>query len=114
MRVLFVKKKFLDLILAGKKPVEVRVCYPSFEKLKPGDTILLNRQFPFKIKRISKYKNFSELLENEDPEKIYPGKTKKEILEELRSLYPSEKEKLGVIAIEIEVLDKKERIDFPG
>jgi ASC-1-like (ASCH) protein len=34
MRSLFVKKKFLDLILAGKKSVEVRVCYSSFEKLK--------------------------------------------------------------------------------
>lgn len=102
MKALFIKKKFLDLILAGKKSVEVRVCYPSFERLKPGETLLLNRQYPFRIKRISKYKNFPELLKKESPDKIYHSKTKEELLGELRRLYPSEKEKLGTLAIEIE------------
>lgn len=102
MKTLFVKKKFLDLILAKKKSVEVRVCYPSLKKLKTGNTILFNRKHPFKIKRISKYKNFRDLLENENPDKIHPGKTKEELLEELKRLYPPEKETLGVMAIEVE------------
>lgn len=102
MRILFIKKKFLDLILANKKTVEVKVCYPFLKNLKPGDMVFFNRQYPFKIKRIAKYKNFSELLDNENPEKIYPGKTKEELIEELGYLYPSEKEKLGTLAIEIE------------
>lgn len=102
MKALFVKKKFLDLILAKKKSVEVRACYPSFKSLKIGETILFNRRYPFKIKRISKYKNFRELVENENPDKIYPGKTKNELLKELNRLYPPEKEALGVMAIKIE------------
>lgn len=104
MKALFIKKKFLDLILANKKSVEVRVCYPFLKSLKTGDMVLFNRQCPFRIKRISKYKNFRELLESEDPEKIHPGKTKKELLEELKQLYPPEKEALGVIAIKIEAI----------
>lgn len=104
MKNLFVKKRFLDLILANKKSIEVRVCYPFLKTLKAGDRLFFNRQYPYKIKRISKYKNFRELLKNEDPDKIYPGKSKEELLKELKRLYPPKKETLGVMAIEIKAV----------
>ena len=101
MKNIFVKKKFLDLILTGQKTVEVRVCYPSVKKLKAGQIILLNRRHFFEIKRIGQYKDFAEMLENENPNQIYPGKTKTELLKELRRLYSIDKEALGVMSIEV-------------
>ena len=70
--------------------------------MKARDKILFNRQYPFRIKRVSRYADFDELLDNEDLKEIYPGKRKDELLHELRRLYPPEKESLGVMAIEIE------------
>jgi ASC-1-like (ASCH) protein len=106
VRTLWVKKEFLDLILAGKKTVEVRVLYPNLRSLKRGEVVKLNGKYPFKVKDIRVYKNFAELANGEDAGKIVPGKTAAGLLEILRSLYPSEKESLGAVAIELAGEDK--------
>jgi ASC-1-like (ASCH) protein len=101
MRTLWVKKEFLESILAGKKTVEVRVFYPNLRSLKRGEVIEFNGQYPFKVGDIRMYKNFDELVKNEDAEKIVPGKTAAELLHILRKLYPPGKESLGALAIEL-------------
>jgi len=101
MRTLWVKKEFLDLILSGKKTVEVRVLYPNLRSLKKGEVIKFNGEHPFRVEDIRVYENFDDLAKSEDAERIVPGKTPAELLETLRGLYPPAKESLGAVAIEI-------------
>lgn len=100
---LWIKKKYLDLILSSKKTVEVRILYPSLRSLKKGEKIKLNNRYLATVKDVRIYRNFKNLLSSEDPEKIIPGKSKNEVLKVLRKLYLPEKEKLGVIAIELKI-----------
>ena len=44
MKNLWVKKKFFDLIVEGKKTLEVRVLYPSLRSIQKGDLISLNKK----------------------------------------------------------------------
>ncbi len=54
------------------------------------------------IRRLAtNYANFEDLLQNEDPAKIAPEIAPGELLVAIRSIYPAEKEALGVIALEI-------------
>lgn len=101
-KTLWIKDEYLQLILAGRKTVEVRVAYSNIARLQVGDRLLLNEQYPFVIRRIGRYANFEELLAHEDPASIAPDVPPDELLERLREIYPPEKEALGVVALEIE------------
>lgn len=100
-KTLWVKGQYLREILAGRKTVEVRVGYSNILRLQPGDTLLLNEQFPFYIDRIGLYTDFEELLDQEDPQAIAPGCPRDELLTALRAIYPPEKEALGAVALAI-------------
>jgi ASC-1-like (ASCH) protein len=67
-----------------------------------GDRLLLNDCHPFVIRRVGHYAGFDALLANEDPAAIAPDLGREALLSTLRSLYPPEKEALGVVALEIE------------
>ena len=67
-----------------------------------GDRLLLNDQHLFIIRRIGHYASFAELLAHEDAASIAPEVPPVQLLERLRAIYPPEKEKLGVVALEIE------------
>ncbi len=108
-KTLWIKRQFLEKILAGRKTVEVRVGYRNIQELKLGERLLLNEEYEVKIKDVRRYSTFSEMLEYEEAEKIVPGMPKGEILRILRSLYPPFKEKLGVFAIELEFSPKEEK-----
>ena len=105
MRTMRVKKRFFDLIRIGKKDLEVRVGYDTIQKIKTGEkiqmlthTLTLNVQ----VKAIRRYKSFEETLEKEDYRRIAPdSRSKEEVLSLLKSIYPPEKEKLGVIVLEL-------------
>jgi ASC-1-like (ASCH) protein len=101
-KTLWIRDEHLAEILSGRKTVEVRVAYSNIARLQPGDRLLLNDRHPFAIRRVGRYADFDGLLANEDPAAIAPGLTSEELLATLRSLYPSEKEALGVVALEIE------------
>ena len=101
-KTLWIKKRFLEEILRGKKTVEVRVGYRNIQELKPGMKLLLNEKHEIGIKDVRRYPTFSEMLEHEEAERIVSGMPKGEILRVLKSLYSPFKEKLGVFAIELE------------
>ena len=100
-KTLWIKRQFLEEILAGRKTLEVRVGYSNIRRLRPGMQLLLNNEYPVKIKAVRRYESFEAMVAKEEAEKIVPGKRKEEILQILKSLYPSHKEKLGVFVIEL-------------
>lgn len=101
-KTLWIKDEYLQLILAGRKTVEVRVGYSNIVRLQVGDRLLLNEQHPFVIRRIGRYASFEELLTHEDPASIAPDIPPAQLLKRLREIYPPEKEALGIVALEIE------------
>lgn len=101
-KTLWIKDEYLQHILAGRKTVEVRVGYSNITRLQASDRLLLNDQHPFVIQRIGRYASFEELLVHEDAASIAPDVSPGQLLERLRAIYPSEKEALGVVALEIE------------
>lgn len=100
---LWIKEQYLQQILRGEKTLEVRVGYPNILRPKPGDVIRLNDRYPAAIRKATRYHNFQELLEAEDPRSIAPHLSTGELLSALRSIYPPEKEALGVVALELEL-----------
>lgn len=43
---LFVKDEYLNFIRSGEKRIEVRVAYPQFRNIRPGDKIIFNDSIP--------------------------------------------------------------------
>lgn len=102
VKTLWIKDEYLRQILDGRKTVEVRVAYSNIARLKPGDTLLLNDQYPYTIIDVRHYPDFDALVSAEDPASIAPDLPGREaLLAACRAIYPPEKEALGVIAVEI-------------
>ena len=103
-KTLWIKDEYLEWILSGRKRIEVRVAYSNIARLQPGDRLLLNDRHLFVIQRVERYTSFEDLLAHEDLQAIAPDLPAAELLSALRSIYPPEKESLGVIALEISPL----------
>jgi ASC-1-like (ASCH) protein len=101
-KTLWIQNEFLAQILEGRKTVEVRVGYSNITRLKIGDRLLLNDQNPYIIRRIGRYRDFDDLLAHEDHQAIAPDFPPDKLLERIRTIYPPDKEALGVVALEIE------------
>ncbi|MEW5872293.1 MAG: ASCH domain-containing protein [Chloroflexota bacterium] len=95
------KEEYLRWILTGRKTIEVRVGYSNITRLQPGDRLLLNGEHAFAIRRVGRYASFEALLAHEEPAAIAPDIPPEQLLAALRSIYPAEKEALGVVALEI-------------
>jgi ASC-1-like (ASCH) protein len=104
-RNMWIKQKFLDLILSGKKSFEVRVLYPSLRSIKKGELINFNNYVTVRVKDVRVYSNFEEMLYNEETSRIVPGATKEEVLKLFRALYPPYKEQSRVLVLEIEPVE---------
>lgn len=104
-KTLWIKDDYLKMILDGHKTIEVRVGYTNITRLQPGDLLLLNDEYPYKICRVARYSNFEALLAAESAEAIAPGFSKEALLQALHEIYPPEKENFGVIALEITPAD---------
>jgi ASC-1-like (ASCH) protein len=101
-KLLWIRPKYLEWVLSGRKTVEVRVAYPNILRLEVGDVLVLNELHRYRITRITRYPDFSALLAAEDAGAIAPDLPTDEVVPVLRRLYPPEKEKLGAVALEIE------------
>jgi ASC-1-like (ASCH) protein len=102
-------RRYFDLVAAGRKKIEVRVQYPNLRNLKAGDHIrfVCGRDAALtKVKRVARYGSFEEMLDTEDPADVNPGSPRGQQLADIRRIYGPEKEALGVLAIEIELLDE--------
>ncbi len=105
IKTLWIRPEYLKHILEGRKRVEVRVGYSNILRLQVGDYLKLNDTHLAVIQRVAHYRDFEELLAHEDASSIAPDLEGKALLEQLHDLYPPEKESLGVVALEIRLVD---------
>lgn len=96
----------LEKIASGQKTIEVRVAYPNNRQLTAGQLLRFRAgddECLTQIVRITEYPSFDEMLDHEDPLAIgyTPDMTREDMLTRARSIYPAEKEALGVLAIEV-------------
>jgi ASC-1-like (ASCH) protein len=104
VRPLGIYRKYYDLIANGSKTIEVRVAYSSMRSIVGGQLLKFvcqDDECLTTVKRVVEYKSFDELFEKEDYTKINPNLTIDEQLKEIRKIFPKDKERLGVIAIEV-------------
>lgn len=101
-------RRYFDLVAAGRKTIEVRVQYPNLRNLRAGDHIRFvcgREDVLTKVKRVSRYSSFEEMLDTEGPSNVNPDSPREQQLANIRRIYGPEKEALGVLAIEIELCD---------
>ena len=111
MRMMRVKRQYFNAILAGTKPLEVRVGYGNIKNIKKGEQIRLEcgRDFGIvEVVDIRNYPTFVEMLDNEKPGHIVPDDPTG-ALNTLRGIYPEEKESLGVYVFQLKVIKKSNR-----
>ncbi len=104
-KVLWIREPYLEQIQSGRKTVEIRVAYSNIARLEVGDILRLNDRVRVRIRRIGRYADFEGMLRCEDPASIAPDLPPGALLSALRELYPSEKEALGVVALEVERIE---------
>jgi ASC-1-like (ASCH) protein len=96
-----------DLISSGRKQIEVRVSYPKFRDMAPGQRIRFSSegvQCLARVERVARYSSFEELLDAEGVDRVNPDLGRDQQLKRIRSIYPPEKEALGPLAIELTLL----------
>ncbi len=104
-RLMRIYRKYFDMIAAGDKTIEIRVGYSSMRKIRTGQLLMFasNRETCLtKVVAVREYKSFDELFALEDPERISPGIPRDQQLQEVRRIFPRDKEALGVLAIHLE------------
>jgi ASC-1-like (ASCH) protein len=109
VRELNLYRQYFDLVAAGTKTIEVRVKYPHLADLAAGETIRFrikgtDETCEVKVVRVTEYADFEALLHGEGPANVNPTATHDQQLANIRAIYPSEKEALGALAIEIMLL----------
>lgn len=105
-RLMWIKRRFFDLILSGEKTLEVRVLYPNLRSIRKGELINLNNQAMIRVKDVRRYSTFEGMLSKEEASRIVPGSNREELLRLLKSLYPPHKEQLGVLVLEVEPVSR--------
>ncbi|MFC4535807.1 ASCH domain-containing protein [Sphaerisporangium dianthi] len=102
-------RRYFDLVASGRKTIEVRVQYPDLRDLKARDHIrfVCDRDDALtRVKRVARYSSFEEMLDAEGAANVNPDSPRQQQLADIRRIYSPEKEALGVLAIEIELLDQ--------
>ncbi|MER5521280.1 ASCH domain-containing protein [Streptomyces sp. NPDC002763] len=102
-------RQYFDLVATGTKTIEVRVKYPHLADIAAGDTIRFrvkgtDESCDVNVKRVTEYPDFEALLDGEGPAHVNPTAARDQQLTNIRAIYPPEKEALGTLAIEIQVL----------
>ena len=100
-------RRYFDLVADSSKTIEVCVQYPNLRNLKAGDYIrfVCGRDDALtRVKRVARYASFEEMLDTEGPERVNPTSPRNQQLATIRRIYGPEKEALGVLAIEIELV----------
>jgi len=103
MRRLFLKQKYLNYIIEGKKTLEGRIGYGNIRRFKVGDYVYLNGKYKAQIVGIRKYSTFAEALSEENYKLLIPDANSiEEAIGVYNKLYPLWKQKtLGVYIFEI-------------
>ncbi|GAA0950166.1 ASCH domain-containing protein [Nonomuraea longicatena] len=102
-------RRYFDLVADGTKTIEVRVQYASLRTLAADDHIRFvcgRDDVLTRVKRVARYRTFEEMIDTEGPAKVNPTSPREQQLANIRRIYGPEKEALGVLAIEIELIDE--------
>lgn len=108
MRMMRVKRQYFNAILAGTKPLEVGVGYNNIKGIKKGERLRLEcgrHHGIVEVADIRIYPTFTEMLKHEKAGYIVPDDPAG-ALDILRSIYPKEKENLGVYIFQFNVIKK--------
>lgn len=100
-------RQYFDLVATGSKTIEVRVQYPNLRSLAEGDHITFvcgHDEVTTRVKRVARYTTFEEMMDAEGAERVNPTSSREQQLANIRRIYGPEKEALGVLAIEIELI----------
>jgi ASC-1-like (ASCH) protein len=105
-RNLRVNARYLSMIKSGEKKLEIRVAYDHIKKINSGDLIKLvsNSSADHVIRgvhEVRRYRSLEQMLEREDIEQVLPGFAPDEALRRLREIYPPEKERLGIVVLDL-------------
>jgi len=104
MRSLRIRDKYLQMIALGKKTLEIRVAYDHLKSIKPGDQLKFFSKSSgviCQVASVRRYATFVDMLEHEDSNLALPDMAPDEALRQLREIYPPDKERLGVLVIEL-------------
>ena len=104
-----IRREYLKLIIDGVKTVKVRVGYPRMRSIQPGQELTFvsgDQRVPTIVRRVTEHRSFEEMLDREDARSMGGnlGESRENLLAVIKSIYPPEKERLGVLAIEIELV----------
>jgi len=105
-RNLRVNSRYLSMIKSGQKKLEIRVAYEHIKEINSGDLVKLvsNSSADHVIRavhEVRRYSSLEQMLEREDIEQVLPGFTHEEALRRLRVIYPPEKERLGIVVLDL-------------
>ncbi len=101
------KRVILAAMRSGQKQIEVRVSDRRMQNVRVGDVLVFDFDGEVHRRRVSairQYHSFESLLAGEVTAKVMPGWNKSEILRGLRTIYPEERESLGVLGFELETM----------
>lgn len=103
-RVIRIYQEFFKMLLDGTKTLEVRILYHFMMNIKVGTILRFNddTRCRFRIVAVRTYNSFEDLLDFEDISKIDPTRSYEQQLQNLRKIYPPEKEKIGPVVYELE------------
>ncbi len=104
MRQMRVKSRYFNLIKAGEKTLEVRVGYDNIRTIQPGERIILSThsdEMTIRVNGVRTYASFTDMIKVENAQLIAPGLDRDAVLALLKEIYPPDKEKLGVIVLDI-------------
>ena len=106
MKTMRVKRQYFNAIMAGTKPLEARVGYVSIKKIQKDDNIRLEcgrLSGVVRVTDVRTYDTFAEMLQHEKAGHIVPDNPAG-ALGVLQSIYPPDKEQLGVYVFELKVV----------
>lgn len=108
MRMMRVKRQYFNAIMAGTKPLEVRVGYGNIKTIKVGEQIRLEcnpHHGVVEVTDVRVYRTFADMLAKEKAGHIVPDNPAG-ALSVLQGIYPKEKEALGVYVFQLKVVKK--------
>lgn len=97
---MFVKKPFLDKLLAGTKTLEIRAG-EKYRNLRAGDTISMNCRFRFTVIEVERFGSLSAMLTALRGRYAATGfDTKRELVAAIKSCYPRGASPWTVVRVE--------------
>jgi len=103
--VIYVSREFFDMIKSGTKTLELRVAFPSFAKLTPGNRVNFSsgsgEQIEVRILAIRNYKTIDDVKTSEDLSRLAPGMTERQLTSAAKRIFKeSDIQKHGLLMIE--------------